>query len=125
MHVNYGFDAEQSDLRIHFCNTYSTHHSLHCSWFLYSECLHHLKHVHHSLYLTPLNGGGYGTEHARAAHCITTENMIRVTMNSPCTTMNTFLLYYCILLYMVTWPHAMDKLTTLFRKWLRVLRLTT
>ena len=27
--------------------------------------------IHHSLSLAPLNGSGYGTEHATAAHCVT------------------------------------------------------
>ena len=48
-----------------------TYHSAYSSRFLYTESLDHLEHIHHSLCLTPLNGGGYGTEHPRPAHCIT------------------------------------------------------
>ena len=50
-----------------------TYHSPDSSRFLYSESLDHLEHIHHSLCLTPLNGGGYGTEHTWPAHCITVE----------------------------------------------------
>ena len=48
-----------------------THHSAHSSRFLSPEGLLHLEHIHHTLCLAPLNGGGYGTEHATAAHHIT------------------------------------------------------
>ena len=51
-----------------------TYHSAYSSRFLYTESLDHLEHIHHSLCLTPLNGGGYGTEHPRPAHCITAHN---------------------------------------------------
>ena len=51
-----------------------THHSTYSSWFLYPESLHHLEHIHHSLCLTLLNGGGYGTEHARPTNSVTAGN---------------------------------------------------
>ena len=54
-----------------------TYHSADSSRFLDPEGLHHLKHIHHSLSLAALNGGGYGTEHARAAHCVTVEGIGR------------------------------------------------
>ena len=47
------------------------YHTLHSSRFLGSEGLHHLEHIHHSLCLTPLNGGGYGTEHPTTTHRVT------------------------------------------------------
>ena len=50
-----------------------SYHSAYSPWLLYPESLDHLEHIHHSLCLTPLNGGGYGTEHTRPAHCITGE----------------------------------------------------
>ena len=53
-----------------------THHSAHSSRFLHPESLYHLEHIHHSLCLTPLNGGGYGTEHATAAHHVTAGNTL-------------------------------------------------
>ena len=53
------------------------HHSAHGSRFLHPEGLHHLEDVHYSLRLAPLNGGGYGTEHARAAHRVTAGNTQR------------------------------------------------
>ena len=49
-----------------------THHSAHSSRFLHPQGLHHLEHIHHFLRRAPLNGGGYGTEHATAADCVTT-----------------------------------------------------
>ena len=52
------------------------HHSAHGSRFLHPEGLHHLEDVHYSLRLAPLNGGGYGTEHARAAHRVTAGNTV-------------------------------------------------
>ena len=55
----------------HWMQDHVTHHSAHGSRFLHPEGLHHLEHIHHSLCLAPLNGGGYGTEHARAAHRVT------------------------------------------------------
>ena len=48
-----------------------SYHSAHSSRFLCPEGLHHLEDIHHSLSLAPLNGSGYGTEHATAAHCVT------------------------------------------------------
>ena len=48
-----------------------THYSAHSSRFLHPQGLHHLEHIHHSLRLASLNGGGYGTEHATAADCVT------------------------------------------------------
>ena len=56
------------------CNVLYTHCSVHGSRFLHPEGLHHLEDVHYSLRLAPLNGGGYGTEHARAAHRVTAGN---------------------------------------------------
>ena len=49
----------------------TTHHIAHSSRLLSPEGLHHLEHIHHSLCLAPLNGGGYGTEHATATHHVT------------------------------------------------------
>ena len=49
----------------------STHHCENGSWFLDPQCLHHLEHIHHSLRLAALDGGGNGTEHTRAANSIT------------------------------------------------------
>ena len=49
----------------------TTHHCENGSWFLDPQCLHHLEHVHHSLSLAALDGGGNGTEHTRAANSIT------------------------------------------------------
>ena len=55
-------------------NVLYTYCIVHGSRFLHPEGLHHLEGVHYSLHLAPLNGGGYGTEHARAAHRITAGN---------------------------------------------------
>ena len=44
---------------------------LYSSWFLYSESLDHLEHIHYTLCLTPLNSSSYSTEHTRPTHCIT------------------------------------------------------
>ena len=55
-------------------NVLYTYCSAHSSRFLHPEGLHHLEDVHYSLRLAPLNGGGYGTEHARAAHRVTAGN---------------------------------------------------
>ena len=55
--------------------SYIPYHSAHSSWFLYPEGLHHLEDIHHSLSLAPLNGSGYGREHATAAHCVTAGEM--------------------------------------------------
>ena len=52
--------GEQCKERVHVELTY---HGAYSSRFLYAESLDHLEHIHHSLCLTPLNGGGYGTEH--------------------------------------------------------------
>ena len=51
----------------------TTHHCENGSWFLDPQCLHHLEHVHHSLGLAALDGGGNGTEHTRAANSITVQ----------------------------------------------------
>ena len=59
-----------------------TDHSGYSSRFLYSECLDHLEDIHHSLCLTPLNGGGYGTEHPRPAHCVTAHNNTHMHSNT-------------------------------------------
>ena len=56
----------------------------HGSRFLYAEDLHHLEDVHYSLCLAPLNGGGYGTEHARAAHRVTAGNTHTVHSHTRC-----------------------------------------
>ena len=42
----------------------ATHHCEDKTWFLDMLCFHHLKHIHHTLSLTAVNGGSYGTEHA-------------------------------------------------------------
>ncbi len=47
------------------------HHSEHSSWFLQPEDLNDLEDVHHTLRLTLLNGGRYGTEHPRTTHRVT------------------------------------------------------
>ena len=60
--------CSSTDYRHILCSSY---HSAHSSRFLHPECLHHLEDIHHSLSLASLNGSGYGTEHATAAHCIT------------------------------------------------------
>ena len=49
----------------------TAYHSVHSSRFLSPEGLHHLENIYHSLCLAPLNGGGYGTEHATATHHVT------------------------------------------------------
>ena len=49
-----------------------THRSVHNSSFLHPQGLHHLGHIHHFLCRAPLNGGGYGIEHATEADCVTT-----------------------------------------------------
>ena len=51
----------------------TTHHCENGSWFLDPQCFHHLEYVHHSLRLAALDGGGNGTEHTRAANCITVQ----------------------------------------------------
>ena len=51
----------------------TTHHCENGSWFLDPQCIHHLEHVHHSLSLAALDGGGNGTEHTRAANSITVQ----------------------------------------------------
>ena len=51
-----------------------THCIEHSSWFVYPESLDHLEHIHHSLCLTAINGGSYGTEHPTATHCVTKSN---------------------------------------------------
>ena len=86
----------------------TTHHSTYSSWFLYPESLHHLEHIHHSLCLTPLNGGGYGTEHARPTHSVTAGNInISIPQSLPlswmdrphlqCTTIGWFPVLLCTL----------------------------
>ena len=52
-------------------NNRNTYHSGDSPWFLYSQSLDDLEHIHHSLCLASLNGGGNGTEHSTASHCIT------------------------------------------------------
>ena len=66
------------------CTVLYTHHSAHGSRFLHPEGLHHLEDVHYSLRLAPLNGGGYGTEHARAAHRVTVGNTHTVNSHTRC-----------------------------------------
>ena len=66
------------------CTVLYTHHSAHGSRFLHPEGLHHLEDVHYSLRLAPLNGGGYGTEHARAAHRVTAGNTHTVHSHTLC-----------------------------------------
>ena len=51
----------------------TTHHCQNGSWFLDPQCFHHLEYVHYSLGLAALDGGGNGTEHTRAANCITVQ----------------------------------------------------
>ena len=43
---------------------------------MYPESLDHLEHIHHSLCLTAVNGGSYGTEHPTATHCVTMEVIV-------------------------------------------------
>ena len=57
-----------------------TDHTEHSSWFVYSESLDHLEHIHHSLCLTAVNGGSYGTEHPTATHCVTTGGCINTNL---------------------------------------------
>ncbi len=55
---------------IQYCNM-TAHHGGHSSRFLHPEGLDYLEDIHHSLCLTLLNGGCYGTEHPRTTHHVT------------------------------------------------------
>ena len=66
------------------CNVLYTYCIAHGSRFLHPEGLHHLEDVHYSLHIAPLNGGGYGTEHARAAHRVTAGNTHTVHSHTRC-----------------------------------------
>ena len=66
------------------CKVLHTYCIAHGSRFLHPEGLHHLEDVHYSLHLAPLNGGGYGTEHARAAHRVTAGNTHTVHCHTRC-----------------------------------------
>ena len=48
-----------------------THHCEDKAGFLDTLCFHHLKHIHYTLSLTAVNGGSYGTEHARPTDSVT------------------------------------------------------
>ena len=50
-----------------------THHCENKTWLLDTLSLHHLEHIHHTLSLTAINGGSYGTEHARPTDSVTGE----------------------------------------------------
>ena len=63
---------------------YKSHHIEHSSWFVCPESLDHLEHIHHSLCLTAVNGGSYGTEHPTATHCVTVERCIIYTVGIQC-----------------------------------------
>ena len=52
---------------------WGTHHCENMTWLLDTLGLHHLEHIHHTLSLTAINGGSYGTEHARPADSVTGE----------------------------------------------------
>ena len=67
-------DGVTASKRSVVCNVLYTCCRAHGSRFLHPEGDHHLEDVHYSLRLAPLNGGGYGTEHARAAHRVTAGN---------------------------------------------------